>query len=86
MPPHPEEGKSPSSMLTAKGDETDRVVGLEMGADDYLPSPSAPRAPGAASSGAPPGKARPLPENGSAIVTSKSGGGARVRVAGRTID
>ena len=30
-------------MLTARGDETDRVVGLELGADDYLPKPFNPR-------------------------------------------
>jgi two-component system OmpR family response regulator len=29
----------PVVMLTARGDETDRIVGLEMGADDYLPKP-----------------------------------------------
>ena len=30
-------------MLTARGDPMDRVVGLEMGADDYLPKPFEPR-------------------------------------------
>ncbi len=33
----------PILMLTARGDETDRIVGLEMGADDYLPKPFNPR-------------------------------------------
>jgi two-component system OmpR family response regulator len=33
----------PIIMLTAAGDETDRIVGLEMGADDYLPKPFNPR-------------------------------------------
>src|SRR5205823_4681095 len=33
----------PVIMLTAKGDETDRVVGLELGADDYVAKPFSPR-------------------------------------------
>jgi two-component system phosphate regulon response regulator OmpR len=33
----------PIIMLTAKGDEVDRILGLEMGADDYLPKPFNPR-------------------------------------------
>ena len=37
------EGSLPILMLTAKGDPMDRVVGLEIGADDYLPKPFEPR-------------------------------------------
>jgi two-component system phosphate regulon response regulator OmpR len=33
----------PILMLTARGEETDRIVGLEIGADDYLPKPFNPR-------------------------------------------
>ncbi len=33
----------PILMLTARGEETDRVIGLEMGADDYLSKPFSPR-------------------------------------------
>jgi len=36
-------GQMPVLMLTAKGDPMDRIVGLEIGADDYLPKPFEPR-------------------------------------------
>jgi two-component system response regulator CpxR len=35
--------RMPVLMLTARGDEQDRILGLEMGADDYLPKPFNPR-------------------------------------------
>jgi DNA-binding response OmpR family regulator len=38
-----EETQVPILMLTAMGDETDRIVGLELGADDYLPKTFSPR-------------------------------------------
>src|SRR5580692_3365549 len=38
-----EKSRVPIIMLTAKGDETDRVVGLEIGADDYVAKPFSPR-------------------------------------------
>jgi DNA-binding response OmpR family regulator len=37
------EGEIPIIMLTARGEEIDRIIGLEMGADDYLPKPFNPR-------------------------------------------
>jgi DNA-binding response OmpR family regulator len=39
----PELAAIPILMLTAKGDDVDRIVGLEVGADDYLPKPFNPR-------------------------------------------
>ncbi|MBP2301911.1 response regulator [Azospirillum picis] len=39
----PQTAQTPVIMLTAMGEETDRVVGLEMGADDYLAKPFSPR-------------------------------------------
>ncbi|MGZ3287204.1 MAG: response regulator [Xanthobacteraceae bacterium] len=36
-------GRLPILMLTAKGEDVDRIVGLEIGADDYLPKPFNPR-------------------------------------------
>ena len=38
-----EAGQVPVLMLTAKGDPMDRIIGLEIGADDYLPKPFEPR-------------------------------------------
>lgn len=38
-----ETSKVPVIMLTARGDDIDRIVGLELGADDYLPKPFNPR-------------------------------------------
>ena len=35
--------RMPVLMLTAKGDDMDRIVGLELGADDYVPKPCLPR-------------------------------------------
>lgn len=39
----PKTSSTPIIMLTAKGEETDKIVGLEIGADDYLTKPFSPR-------------------------------------------
>jgi two-component system, OmpR family, phosphate regulon response regulator PhoB len=39
----PATSRVPLVMLTAKGEEVDRIVGLELGADDYIPKPFSPR-------------------------------------------
>ncbi len=39
----PGQAQTPVLMLTAKGDPMDRIIGLEIGADDYLPKPFEPR-------------------------------------------
>ncbi|MEH6652132.1 MAG: response regulator transcription factor [Motiliproteus sp.] len=36
-------GSTPVLMMSARGEEVDRIVGLEIGADDYLPKPCSPR-------------------------------------------
>lgn len=38
-----QQSEVPILMLTAKGDDVDRIIGLELGADDYLPKPCNPR-------------------------------------------
>jgi two-component system, OmpR family, phosphate regulon response regulator OmpR len=38
-----DQAQTPILMLTAKGDPMDRIIGLELGADDYLPKPFEPR-------------------------------------------
>jgi len=40
---HPQASKIPVLMLTARGEEIDRVVGFEVGADDYMTKPFSPR-------------------------------------------
>lgn len=38
-----ESTQTPVILLTARGEEVDRIIGLEMGADDYMPKPFSPR-------------------------------------------
>lgn len=58
----------PVVMLTAKGDDIDRIIGLEVGADDYLPKPFNPRE---------------LLARVNAVLRRSRGGGTRAERAGR---
>ena len=42
-PPDARQGEIPIIMLTSRREETDRILGLEMGADDYVVKPFSPR-------------------------------------------
>lgn len=53
---HPRQAQVPIIMLTASSDEADRVIGLELGADDYIGKPFSPRVAGPHQ-----GPAAPLP-------------------------
>ena len=70
----------PILMLTARGDATDRVVGLELGADDYLPKPFDPREL-LARLGAILRRSRPAAGSG----TSGAGGGTSVGAPGMAL-
>ncbi len=77
----------PIIMLTAKGEDVDRIVGLEMGADDYLPKPFNPRELVARINAVLRRRAAPLPPGAPAIEPEKvSFGNMTVDLATRTLD
>jgi DNA-binding response OmpR family regulator len=87
------QSRIPVLMLTARGDDQDRILGLEMGADDYLPKPFNPRELSARieavlrRSSPPPAEARSEPEKGLVHDDIELLSGARVvRRAGREVD
>ena len=77
----------PIIMLTAKGEDVDRIVGLEMGADDYLPKPFNPRELVARINAVLRRRAAPVPPGAPAgDVESVSFGGMTVNLATRTLE
>jgi len=72
-------------MLTAKGDEIDRIVGLEMGADDYLPKPFNPRELVARIQAVLRRRVAPVPGAPSAEAQVIAFGGVEVDLATRTL-
>ena len=76
----------PVIMLTAKGEDVDRIVGLEMGADDYLPKPFNPRELVARINAVLRRRAAPVPPGApSGDVESVSFGGMTVSLGSRTL-
>ena len=76
----------PIIMLTAKGEDVDRIVGLEMGADDYLPKPFNPRELVARINAVLRRRAAPLPPGApSADAETVEFGGMTVNLATRTL-
>ena len=77
---------TPIIMLTAKGDDVDRIVGLEMGADDYLPKPFNPRELLARIHAVMRRRAAPLPAGAPAAEEGEVGfGSVRVNLATRVL-
>ena len=77
----------PIIMLTAKGEDVDRIVGLEMGADDYLAKPFNPRELVARINAVLRRRAAPTPPGApNAEVESVSFGGMTVNLATRTLE
>lgn len=71
-------GDIPIIMLTAKGDDIDRIVGLELGADDYLPKPFNPRELLA--------RIRAVLRRGGRVAATAGSPRRRLRVASLTVD
>ena len=72
------ESSLPVIMLTARGEEVDRIVGLEMGADDYLAKPFSPRELVA--------RIRSILRRARGLASPGRGGPHQVRFAGWTLD
>jgi two-component system phosphate regulon response regulator OmpR len=74
------EFSTPVVMLTARGEDTDRIVGLELGADDYLPKPFNPRELAA--------RIRAVLRRGGPTVypSDNDGGGGTIEVGGLVLD
>jgi two-component system phosphate regulon response regulator OmpR len=78
--------ETPIIMLTAKGDDVDRIIGLEMGADDYLPKPFNPRELVARIHAVLRRRAAPLPAGAPAIEEGEVGfGSVSVNLATRIL-